>query len=352
MPGTSHPLSTAPASRVLESFVVPEGGLRLERGGHVPDVRIAYRLAGPAGAPVVGVLGGISADRVVCADDGGRGWWEWMVGVERPLDLRTHQVLSLDYLGGRGDTTGMPEEGEGPLLTPRDQADVLAAVTSALRVEPLCGLIGASFGGAVALAFAARHPEKVRKTLVIGAAHRSHPLATALRVIQRRIVRDAVAQGREEEGLALARALAMTTYRSDVEFEERFAGPPVVDGTELRFPVEDYIDHHGRTFAGRFTADQFRRLSQSSDLHHVDPREVRSPVTLVSTDPDMLAPPWQMEALARELGEGHELVRVSSKHGHDAFLTDEKAFSRIVSDFIGVCDAFVAGGPRALRGQG
>ena len=335
--------------RVLEGFAPLPDDLPLEHGGRVVEGRIAYRLAGVPGASVVGVLGGISADRVVAAQerDAGRGWWEWMVGVGRSLDTRVHQVLSIDYLFGPGESSGAVVKEVGgtaaseavaiPLVTPLDQARTLAAVTEALELEPLCGLIGASYGGAVALAFAATYPEKVLRACVIGAADRSHPLATALRVVQRRIVQRAVAVGDEAGGVALARVLAMATYRSDVEFEQRFSGPPSMTYEGVRFPVEDYLDHHGQSFAIRFTADQFLCLSQSSDLHVIDVEHVAIPVTLVSTDPDFLAPRWQLEDLARRMGDPHQLVKVSSLHGHDAFLTDEERFSAIIRDFIAAC---------------
>jgi homoserine O-acetyltransferase len=133
----------------------------------------------------------------------------------------------------------------------------------------------------------------------------------------------------------------MTTYRSDVEFEQRFSGPPTIAAGRVQFPVEDYIDHNGRNFARRFTAEQFLCLSQSSDLHFVDAEHVRTPVTLVSVDPDFIAPRWQMEDLARRMRSRgraeHELIRVSSLHGHDAFLTDEALFSTIIRDFVAGC---------------
>jgi homoserine O-acetyltransferase len=122
-----------------------------------------------------------------------------------------------------------------------------------------------------------------------------------------------------------------------VEFEQRFAGPPTISGGRVHFPVEDYIDHHGKTFSRRFAPAQLLCLSQSSDLHFVDAEHVRTPVTLVSTDPDFIAPRWQMEDLARRMGAPHELIRVSSLHGHDAFLTDEALFSRILREFIAGC---------------
>lgn len=345
--------------RVEDGAVRVPADFRLEHGGRVEGGSIAYRLVGIPGRPVVAVLGGISADRVVTALEGdeGKGWWGSMVGLGRPLDLGQHQVLSLDWLYGRGESTGRIVEpaptGGGPipvpLLTPTDQANTLDLVLRHLRLGPLCALIGASYGGSVALAFAAHHPDRVQRTLVIAAADRSHPLATALRVVQRRIVQRGVAAGDEAGGLALGRALAMTTYRSDVEFDQRFAGPPAIAGGEVHFPVEDYIDYNGRQFAKRFTAEHFLALSQSSDLHFVDAEHVRTPVTLVSVDPDFIAPRWQMEDLARRMKSredpGHELIEVSSLHGHDAFLTDEALFSGIIRDFIGTC-----GGVPARRG--
>ncbi|MDE2772986.1 MAG: alpha/beta fold hydrolase [Gemmatimonadota bacterium] len=340
--GVAHPVI-----RVREGLV-SLSELELEHGGRVRDGKIAYRMVGEPGAPVIAVLGGISADRVVAAAQDGdihRGWWEWIVGPGRPLDLREHQVLTIDYLFGRGDSSGeavgatLARDGpvSVPLVTPTDQAHTLAAVTTAVGARPLCGLIGASYGGAVALSFAAAYPERVQNTLVIGAADRSHPMATAVRVVQRRIVQRAAAAGDAAAGVALARALAMTTYRSDREFAQRFQRPPTVGPAGLSFPVEFYIDHHGQTFARRFTPAQFLCLSQSSDLHSIDAEHVRTPVTLVSTDPDFLAPRWQLADLARRMGAGHRFVEVKSLHGHDAFLTDEEVFSRIVLDFVGDC---------------
>ena len=76
----------------------------------------------------------------------------------------------------------------------------------------------------MALSFAARHPHMSRGVLVLGAADRPHAMATALRVIQRRIVRRGLRFGDEAGALALARALAVTTYRSAAEFDARFSG--------------------------------------------------------------------------------------------------------------------------------
>jgi homoserine O-acetyltransferase len=159
-------------------------------------------------------------------------------------------------------------------------------------------------------------------------------MATALRVVQRRIVAEAQARGADREGLALARVLAMTTYRSQDEFQIRFAAPPRVGPQGARFAVEDYLDHHGRTFAERFDAPGFLCLSLSMDLQDVDPAKVRAPVTLVAMEPDSIAPTWLVRELYERLGPGHELVEVPTTAGHDGFLTDVETFRRVVGEFL------------------
>src|SRR5213082_3818881 len=97
----------------------------------------------------------------------------------------------------------------------------------------------------VGLAFAERYPERVARLIVIGAPDRSHPLATAWRSVQRRIVSLAAACGQAQEGLKIARALAMTTYRSAAELAARFGGTASRDGQRFVFPVEEYLFARG-----------------------------------------------------------------------------------------------------------
>src|SRR4029079_11096056 len=51
------------------------------------------------------------------------------------------------------------------------------------------------------------------------------------------------------DGLALARALAVTTYRSEADFDERFGRDLEPDG---RPSIVSYLDHQGRKLIDRF----------------------------------------------------------------------------------------------------
>lgn len=295
-------------------------------GGHVPR----HELIGPPGAPVVVALGGLSAGAHVTATERApaRGWWEEVVGRGRAVDVERFQVLAIDWLDGPGD-------GIRDTVTTDDQADALARVLDAAGIERAHLVIGASYGGMVALAFGARHPERAERLVVISAAHESHPFSTGLRAIQRRIVRLGTASGHEREALGIARALGMTTYRSAAEFAERFA--PVVpepgeDG--LTFDVERYLLHQGGRIASHFDARRFLALSLSTDLHRVRPEDVRVPALLVAADLDTLVPREQMEELARRLGAPCRLVRVASRVGHDSFLAEPGLIGPVLADVL------------------
>ena len=76
-----------------------------------PNARIAYRVVGPEEAPVIAVLGGISAHRM-CAvrTAGGRTWRARGTAV----DTRKFRVLGIDYLGGRGESSAPAAERQIP----------------------------------------------------------------------------------------------------------------------------------------------------------------------------------------------------------------------------------------------
>jgi homoserine O-acetyltransferase len=289
----------------------------------------SLEITGRAGAPVIVALGGISANRHVCSggDDPTPGWWETVAGSGRAIDTRRYRVAGFDFLDGGRGADGRPARN----VSTRDQAEALAASLDAAGVERVHAVIGASYGGMVALAFAERFPDRLERLVVIGAAHRTHPMVTALRVIQRRIVEFGLETGRTHEALSLARSLAMTTFRTAREFAGRFASAPEqVLQSGAVFPVESYLRYHGERFAARWTPERFLALSLSADLHQVDPQAIRAVTTLVAADGDAIVPAEQTGELARLIGRRCRIARLRSDNGHDAFLTEPEGLGVIL----------------------
>ena len=292
--------------------------------------RFRYEAHGkPPAAPAAVVLGGISAGRHLAptpshAQPGlvARA----LVGADAALDPASGLLIGIDFLGGTS---------EGGLLRPvttHDQARAIAAVLDDLGVAAT-SIVGASYGGMVALAFAELFPERVARLVIVCAAHRTHPMATAVRSVQR----SAVTLGADDgaRGLALARALAMTTYRSTREFEERFSPFALSAGesgkTPARFPVEEYLEARGEAFVRSFDTDRYLALSESIDLHSTRPGSLPDDALLVSFDSDVLVPPWLVDELAARQGRcPARHVVVPSLYGHDAFLKEVEQVSALV----------------------
>jgi len=308
----------------------------LARGGRLPGAVLAFERQGPAGAPVVVVLGGISAGRHVSAHRAvqGPGWWEGFVGDGLPIDTTRFQVLAFDWLGGAGNSTA-PAAGETfPFVATEDQAAALHWLLRALRIESVHALVGSSYGGMVGLQFAARFPQQVQRLCAIAAPHESHPQASAWRAVQRGIVELGLRSGDGREALALARALAMTTYRTPGELGERFRGAPVFHGSSVRFPVQDWLQARGEQFADRWLPEQFLCLCNSIDAHRIDPAQVAVPTWVCGFVGDQLVPSSQVRELAAALPALRLHREVPSRYGHDAFLKERPAVEALLREVL------------------
>lgn len=314
---------------VLEGRIALGEPFRLHHGDLLEDAHLAYRLVGPAGAPVVAVMGGISSHRFVSACTS-RGWWKEIVAPGAGVDTNQFAVLGIDFLGGSGDSSAPRPGGSFHPVSPIDQALALNKVLDHLRLCALHAIVGASYGGMVALAFAQAHAERVRHIVVFSAADRPNPLATAWRSVQRHVVREAIARGDGPGGLRIARALAMTTYRSRAEFAARFDAPPTRVGDRFRFPVEEYLFARGDHYAQNYRPESFLALSESIDLHHADPERIHVPTTLIAVREDQLVPLEDMRSLAARLGGPTHWVELSSLFGHDAFLKEGPVINPII----------------------
>ena len=122
----------------------------------------------------------------------------------------------------------------------------------------------------------------------------------------------------------------MTTYRGAEEFAQRFDAVPDFRDGRFHFPVEDYLDAAGRKFVGRFDAQRYLALSESIDLHRLDPAAIRAPLTVVAVSSDRLVPVEDSRALADVIGADYH--EIDSIYGHDAFLKEPAQIGAILRD--------------------
>jgi homoserine O-acetyltransferase len=234
-------------------------------------------------------------------------------------------VLAIDWIGADG-AHDCP-------IDPADQASAIALLLERLGIARVDAFLGASYGAMVGQHFAAQFPERCGRLLSISAAASAHPFSSACRSLQRRAVAIGEKAGDPEAGVALARALAMLTYRTADEYRQRFNGAPLVEGDAVRVTAQDYLEAQGLRYAARTSGPAYRRLSESIDHHRVDPARLDLPAIFVAVESDWLVPIEDIEALAKAVP-GARFVLMPSLYGHDGFLKEEQQVAAIITDFL------------------
>nr|WP_245529011.1 homoserine O-acetyltransferase [Beutenbergia cavernae] len=348
------------------------GPLTLEAGGRLPRVRLAYETWGTlnaAGDNAVLVLHALTGDSHVTGTAGPghptAGWWSEMVGPGRPIDTNRYYVVAPNVLGGCQGSTGpssaapdgTPWGSRFPYVTVRDQVAAEIELADHLGIGTWALVVGASMGGHRVLEWAASAPDRVRAIAAIATAAQTsgdqiawaHAQLGAIRSDPRFRGGDYYAAADDDGphlGLAVARQIAHTTYRSAAELDTRFGripqgGEDPMDG-DGRFAVQSYLDHHGAKLVRRFDANSYVVLTQSMLTHDLGRDRggvesalagITSRALVVAVDSDRLFLPAQSARIARGIGHA-DLHVVRSDHGHDGFLVEFDTLGPIVAAFL------------------
>ncbi|HEX7317691.1 MAG TPA: homoserine O-acetyltransferase [Pyrinomonadaceae bacterium] len=291
-------------------------------------------------------------------------WWPELFGAGLPFDTNRYCVIGVNVVGScygstgprsTNERTGKPYGGDFPLVSISDIVRAQSILLARLGVERLHAVVGGSIGGMQALQWAVDFPERVERCVAVGAAPLP-ALGLALNHLQRQaIINDPLWRGGHyaetappREGLALARGIAMCSYKSAELFDERFARNPDRAGEDPgrslgeRFDVAGYLDHQGRTFTRRFDANSYLILSKAMDTFDLARgyaseeaalRRIRARVLLVGITSDWLFPSNEVLALARRMstaGVNSHYEELESAHGHDGFLADADLLAPLI----------------------
>lgn len=354
---------------------VDVGAVELEAGGVLPDVRVAYETWGelaPDGSNAVLVLHALTGDAHVTGPAGPgqptAGWWADMIGPGAPIDTDRYFVVAPNVLGGCQGTTGpastapdgRPWGARFPRITTRDQVAAEIELARQLGVERWSLVVGASMGGLRVLEWALLGPEAgiaVDGIAAIATTAQTsgdqiawaHPQLGAIRADPRwrgGDYYDAADGDGPDTGLAIARQIAHTTYRTAAELDVRFGRLPQGGEDPLaegRYAVQSYLDHHGDKLARRFDANSYLVLTESMLSHDLgrDRGGVESALSqitaralVVAVDSDRLFPPEQASRITAWVPGAEPLRIVTSDFGHDGFLIEFDQLGPIVADFL------------------
>lgn len=360
---------------------LPEGGLRLERGGILPALEVAYETYGERAADghnVIFICTALSGDAHAAgypvAPDQDLGWWDAMIGPGRGIDTRYYHVICANILGGCKGTTGPqsinPQTGKPygaafPEMTVGDIVDVHRRLLLHLGIERLAAVVGGSFGGMQVLEWAVRYPDMMDRCVCIATAASLSTQALAFdSVAASMIVSDPDWHGgdyyengpKPERGLAQARQLGHITYLSQDIMKSRFGrerrnedSPNEADGTVhlSEFQIASYLDYQGRKFVKRFDANSYLRIMKAMDDFDLSCRvsggleaafaPVKAKMLVVAVSTDWLFPPEQSKEIANALlraGKEVSYCLLKAPYGHDAFLVDIENLVSVVHAFL------------------
>ena len=306
-PSTRSIMTRAPAVERLLSYT-------LESGVVLQDVRLAYHTWGTlneAADNVIVVGHSLTSSSDVAA------WWSGALGPGKALDTEHYFVICVNAVGSPyGSLSPMstapgvdrPYGPELPQLTIRDVVGLQKRLLDRLGIRQIAFAIGGSMGGMQALEWA-YYGEYVRGIVPIGVGGRHSAWCIAFSESQRQAIyadphwNDGwySPERPPSAGLAVARMIAMLSYRSFASFEDRFGRAGPREGSASSYAVEDYLHHHGSSLVDRFDANCYVYLTRLMDTHDVARgrgeyekvlKKITQPTLVVGITSDVLYP-WK-----------------------------------------------------------
>jgi len=361
------------------TFAEPPHEWTLECGQKLGPITLAYETYGtlsPARDNAVLVVHALTGDAHVAGkhspDDRKAGWWDLMVGPEKPIDTNRYFVICSNIIGGcKGSTgpsstnpaTGRPYGTNFPVVTFNDMVRAQAELVTHLGVERLLSVIGGSMGGMQVLEWAIAYPQRVASIIPIATAARLSAQGIAFDEVGRQaIMKDPAWQGGHyyggqppAAGLSVARMIAHITYLSEASMREKF-GRRLQTRTEYgydfetEFEVESYLRYQGDAFIKRFDANSYLYITKAMDYYdasmkygngsllkafeRIDPR---TRALVISFTSDWLFPTAQSKEIVRALkanGLPTASLEIPSDYGHDAFLLPNDQLEEAICGFL------------------
>lgn len=349
--------------------------LQLKSGEILPQFHLAYETYGTLNADksnAVLVCHALSGNHHVAGKyaetDKNAGWWDNLIGPNKPLDTNKFFVIGLNNLGGCHGSSGpssinpatnKPFGADFPIITVEDWVVSQTRLLDYLGIKNLAAIIGGSLGGMQALQWSIAYPERVKHVLVIASA----PNLTAQNIAFNEVARQAIMTDPEfyagdyyahntvpKRGLRIARMLGHITYLSDDAMGKKF-GRKLKDtlkyGFDVEFEMESYLRYQGDKFAGEFDANTYLRMTRALDYY--DPaleydgdltaalKNVSAQFLVISFTSDWRFSPARSREIVKALLDNELTVsyaEVTAAHGHDAFLMRDTHYHAILRAYL------------------
>jgi homoserine O-acetyltransferase/O-succinyltransferase len=335
--------------------------LPLESGKELSEFQLEYEIYGEFDPTRVILLCHALSGSAHAA--GEKGWWDSMIGPGKALDTDRFCVICSNTLGGCGGSTGPSsvcgEDGRPwalrfPVISINDMVAAQLRLVDHLGIEKLHAVVGGCLGGAQALTWLQRHPDRVARATAIGITDATSPHSLAFYEVLRQSLRldpaygdgDYYDQGTPTSGMGLNARVGMLFWMTPAVMEARY-GRRLLNSDyrytlEPEFAIHEGMDALGRGLGRRFDPNTMIYLTRAMDYYDLsrgysDLSEaldrVDHPVQLISYHTDWRYPPAKVERLCQCLKNGHH-VTLDSTLGHGAWLFETGSLQPLIKNFL------------------
>ena len=328
-----------------------EARFDLESGSHLPGFQLKYTTYGTLDHERSNVVWVCHA---LTGNSDAPDWWEGLFAAGGVFDAHRYFIVCANALGGCYGSTGPlsinPETGKTwyhsfPDLTNRDVVRAFDLLREHLGFRRIHSLIGGSLGGQQVLEWAILRPDLFRNVIPVACNAVHSAWGIAFNETQRMAIEldpgwktDSPRAG--VEGMKVARAIAMLSYRTHAIYTEQQSEE--TNGLTAGFRAASYQRYQGQKLANRFNAFSYHILSRMMDSQHVGRGRrsieaalgsIRARTLVVGIDQDILFPVTEQKFLAAHIP-GAMFSELTTTYGHDGFLVEFEQLNRVILGFL------------------
>ncbi|MFX1384029.1 MAG: homoserine O-acetyltransferase [Promethearchaeota archaeon] len=344
----------------------------LESGKFLPKFTLAYEIYGKLNTlknNAIIIFHALSGSSHVYNDNSKiGGWWDEMVGPNKPFDTNKYFIICANILGSCYGSTGPSSINpqtrkqyrlDFPIITIHDIVKSIKLLVDHLGVEKILAVSGGSMGGMQALDWAVSYPEITESIIPMATAAYATTFNIAFNEVQRQAIYSDPNWNKgnyytgypPDKGLRLARQIGHITYLSEESMKKKFGrslqhNPELIFQFTEEFQVESYLQYKGTAFTKRFDANSYLYITKAID--YFDLRKFgslfktfahlkNSKLLIISFTSDWLYPTSQAKEIVFALKSNNVKVsfaEININYGHDSFLIDCEDLRVLVSNFL------------------
>ena len=319
------------------------------------------------------VFHALSGDQFVTGTNkvtGKDGWWNLVVGDNKPIDTKKYFVICANVIGGcMGSTgpkeickeTGKPYGLSFPVITIKDMVKAQAYLLDHLGIKKTLSVLGGSMGGMQALQFCSLYPDRTFTAVPIACAASHSAQNIAFNELARQAIMadpewdsgNYISSGKvPRKGLAIARMAGHISYLSEQGLQNKFGRKLQEDkglqfSFDADFQVESYLKYQGYSFVDRFDANSYLYITRAMDYFDLYKenngnlslafKNSKIKYCIISFSTDWLYPTSESKKIVialNSIGAEVSFVNIVTNNGHDSFLVDEPKFLETLKGFI------------------